>query len=449
MKKFKAFLLAALVLAIAIIAAPAEAYATEEELVLIYAQVPDNWETPRVWAWGPRGDAFPAWPGGEMQPDPNNPGWYFIYIPADKTGALISADVGDDREQINDFGMDGQAIWVTVHGEGDDFEYTREQQTEGDLPEPVLTYIPADEPGEMGIIYLDAAVVFAYIPEHWVNPRIWAWGPRGDAFDEWPGGEMSPDQNNPGWYYAFIPDCMVGALVSADVEGGDEDEREQIIDFAFTGAPVWVTINANDDSEATTDQLTEGDIPVLAGGFPFLAPAEPEAAPDVGYITVRAYITDTWDTPGVWAWNDGDGIGSVFPGWPGQPFTERDGIWHVMELPGWIDHIIINADGGSTQTDDLEVVMGEDIWMMIMGPDAVYLSHEAFDPEEADVEVPERVEVAFGADPIEEVEEDEVEEVVEDDDDNGAPVVLIIVIVAAVVVVLGICGVLIAKKKKQ
>jgi len=555
MKKFKAILLAALVLGIAIIAAPVDLAAAEEEMTIIYAQVPDNWEAPRVWAWGPRGDAFPAWPGGEMSPDANNPGWYYLHIPADKTGALISADITgtDDREQTSDFPFDGNPVWVTIQAY-DDMEYTSEQQTIGDLPQPLqmvimftqvpdgwetprawawgprgdafpawpggemspdannpgwyYIYLPSDKTGalvsadiagtddreqtsdfpfngtpiwvtvhsydnfeytndqqttgdftafmpfvaeeeepELEIVYLPAGVIYAFVPEHWSNPRVWAWGPRGDAFDEWPGGAMQADPNNPGWYYAFIPDCMVGALVSADTV---DDEREQTSDFAFTGQTVWVTVHSYDNFEYTTDQQTEGDVPVLEGGFPFLAPAEPDEAPDVGYITVRAFVPDTWENPGIWAWNND--YGNVFPGWPGQPFTEMDGDWHVMELPAWVNEIIINAAG--VQTEDMDTEMGDDIWIIVMGYRHSYLFNEAVDPHDLaalGIEEPERVEVVFGPVDDDEDEEDEPEAPapVVEDDDSGAPIVLIIVIVAAVVAVVGVCIAAISKKKKR
>jgi len=417
-------------------------------LVAVFAQVPDNWDTPRAWAWGPRGDAFPAWPGGEMQPVADNPGWYYIYLPSDKTGALVSADIAgtEDREQTSDFPFDGTPVWVTISGEGEDFDYTNEQQTTGDFT-AFLPYV-AEEELTLEVVYLPAGVIYAFIPEHWENPRVWAWGPRGDAFDEWPGGEMSPDPNNPGWYYAFIPDCMVGALVSADI--GD-DEREQTSDLTFTGQTIWVTIHSYNNFEYTTDQQTEGDVPVLEGGFPFLAPEEPDEAPDVGYITVRAFIPDTWENPGVWAWNDD--YGNVFPGWPGQPFTEMDGDWHVMELPGWVNEIIINAAG--VQTEDMETEMGDDIWIIVMGYRHSYLFNEAVDPHDLaalGIEEPERVEVVFG--PVDDDDDDEDEDepeppAVVEDDDSGAPVGLIVGIVAAVVAAIGACAAVIFRKKKK
>jgi len=539
MKKLTALLIAALVLSIAFIAAPVSVYAAEDEMTVLYAYVPDSWENPRAWAWGPRGDAFPAWPGGEMQADPNNPGWYFIHLPSDKTGALVSADVGDGREQTTDFPFDGTPIWVTIHTY-DNMEYTHEQQTEGDLPVPItmvimyaqipdnwetprawawgprgdafaawpggemqadpnnpgwyFIHLPSDKTGALvsadvgdgreqtsdfpfdgtpiwitvnayddmeytseqlttgefpvyvpteaapeAFQLIDAIVVYAYIPEGWEAPGIWAWGPRGNAFDEWPGGSMSPDANNPGWYYAFLPADKTGVIINAN------DGEAQTGNMDFAGLPLWVTINdyEGEDFEYTNVQQTEGDVPTREA-FEFGEPEE-EDRPDVGYITVRAFVPDTWENPGVWAWNDD--YGNVFPGWPGQPFTEMDGDWHVMELPAWMNEIIINAAG--VQTDDMEVEMGEDLWIIVMGYRHSYVFNEAVDPRDLaalGIEEPQRVEVVFG--PIDDGEDEAPAPVVEDDD-SGAPVVLIAVISAAVVAVLGVGVFMITKKKKQ
>jgi len=415
--------------------------------VIIFAQVPDDWEAPHFWAWGPRGNAFPSWPGAPMHPDPGNPGWYFIHIPADKTGAIVNANGG--TIQTNDFPFEGTPLWVTVNPlddpEDEDeeitFEVTDIQQTTGAFP----AYIPYAPPaGPTEAIQIEGVVVYVQIPEDWETPRMWAWGPRGDAFDAWPGEELTPDANNPGWYYIFLPYDKTGALINADLDG----ETVQTSDFPFEGTPLWVMINPLEDPEddvtfeVTDDQQTSGALPVMEGGFTAYVIVAPPEAPDVGMIALRAHVYAPWINPGVWAWNDGDGYGDVFSGWPGPQFTETDGVWHIMHLPAWTDHIIINAVSGAFQTVDIPVEVGQDIWIAVVDGDGLfYLSYSEFDPYELDPDLieapplPERAEeVVFGASaamPTPAPAPPPVE------DENGAPVGLIVGIGAGVCAVVG------------
>lgn len=267
---------------------------------------------------------------------------------------------------------------------------------------------------------------------------------------------MQADPNNPGWYFAHIPSDKTGALINAN-EGS-----VQTGDFPFDGAPVWVTVNEDASFDITTDQQTDGDLPVYDGRFDFAGiPAEDEVpepvdVPDVGTIALRAQVPAAWMDPGVWAWNDGDGIGNVFGGWPGETFADTDGDWHIMHLPAWLDHIIINAIGGGVQTDDIPVDVGRDIWIAILdGEGNFYISHEEFDPAELDAEdagpqlAERQAPVAIVADPP--AETPAPEPAPEPADEGGLSVAVIIVIVVAAVVVAGAAVVVILKvvKKKK
>jgi hypothetical protein len=172
--------------------------------------------------------------------------------------------------------------------------------------------------------------------------------------------------------------------------------------------------------------------------------------PDVGYITLRAYVPAVWTDAGVWAWNDADGYGNVFGGWPGDRFETRDGHWYTMQLPGWVDHIIINAIGGGVQTVDIEVEQHRDIYIAILDADgAFHLSYYYFDPHEIDApseaplpDLPTPVTIA--ADPPAQAATPPAPVV----EDSGVNVVLIVVIVVVVVVVVAAAAVIILKKKK-
>ena len=84
---------ALLILLLAVFAVPITALAeNEEERAAIYVQVPEDWENPCIWAWDEAGNnAFAAWPGGKLDTDPNNAGWYYTWIPAWADHVIINA----------------------------------------------------------------------------------------------------------------------------------------------------------------------------------------------------------------------------------------------------------------------------------------------------------------------------------------------------------------------
>lgn len=85
-------------------------------------------------------------------------------------------------------------------------------------------------------------------------------------------------------------------------------------------------------------------------------------------VTVYALVPNSWGTPGCWAWKDGGD--NVFSAWPGQSMT-KSGTYYTVEINSWADYVIINGNSGSTQTEDIAIEPGCDIWLVIH-PDAVY-----------------------------------------------------------------------------
>ncbi|MCL2604861.1 MAG: starch-binding protein [Defluviitaleaceae bacterium] len=407
---------------------------------IVYVQVPDGWESPGIWAWGSvTGGLWENWPGEPMAQDPNNPGWYFQYVPTDMTGMLIN---GSDGVQTDDFAFGGHPLWVTVTGTGDNFTLSEFQQTAGAFP----PFVPrAAAAAEEGSIVLDAVVIYAQVPENWEEPALWAWGPRGDASSVgWPGDVIfTPDPNNPGWYYTFLPADKTGALINAN-EG-----TIQTSDFRFEGVPVWITVHNDDgDFDVTTEQQTSG---ALQARDPFVFGAEPEVEiPDADIITLRAFVPEDWESPSVWAWTDG--IGNAFRGasWPGQEFTEKEGDWYVMQIPGWIENIIIAANGGSVQMrPDPEVEPGRDVWIIVSTEFAWEVLYASVDnPADREVAAPERAgPVAITADPTPTPAATPAPPPA-NDDGGLSTTVIIIIIAAAVIAVLGAGAFLIIKKKK-
>lgn len=69
--------------------------ATDTDRNAFYVQVPADWESPCVWAWDSDGNnAFEAWPGEEMEADPENEGWYYIWLPSFANHVIVNANDG-------------------------------------------------------------------------------------------------------------------------------------------------------------------------------------------------------------------------------------------------------------------------------------------------------------------------------------------------------------------
>ena len=63
-------------------------------------------------------------------------------------------------------------------------------------------------------------------------------------------------------------------------------------------------------------------------------------------------VPEDWENPCVWAW-DSDG-NNAFTAWPGEEMeadAANDG-WYYIWLPAWANHVIINANEGSVQTEE-------------------------------------------------------------------------------------------------
>ena len=146
--------------------------------------------------------------------------------------------------------------------------------------------------------YVEKFVVHAYVPLDWKTANLWAWSaPDGtNAFDAWPGQELKEGED--GW---------------------------------FTGkAPVWINsiiVNGNEGAVQTEDITYE----------------DPNKTAED--ITVCVKVPDDWTGPCLWAWSAPDGT-NAFASWPGEALTQ-DGDWYTIQVPGWINSVIVNAGEGS------------------------------------------------------------------------------------------------------
>ena len=187
----------------------------------------------------------------------------------------------------------------------------------------------------------DMTIIYTQVPQDWKEPCIWAWDEDGNnAFEAWPGETMKADSSNEGWYYAWVPSWANHVIINGN-EGNIQTE-EQILE----GKNAWITVASEKEVAISYEQQTTGEIPEYVETF-----------------TVHAKVADSWKEPNLWAWSAPDGT-NVYDAWPGEPMTEGEDGWYDMEVPTWVNSLIVNANNGEVQTEDLSVDAAE-IWITV------------------------------------------------------------------------------------
>lgn len=366
----------------------------EEERTAVYVQVPQDWENPCAWAWDADGNnAFEAWPGGELEIDSANEGWYYVWLPSWATHVIINANEGN--VQTEELILEEKDAWITVNA-ADSVEISYEKMTTGDAPE-----------------YVEKFVIHAKVDESWETPCLWAWSaPDGtNAFEAWPGIEMKEDEN--GWYSAKAPIWVNSIIVNAN-EGGVQTE-----DISIDPAEVWVTV----DAEGAYD-------------FSYTDPDKEE----VPNVTVHVMAPTDWESPCLWAWSAPDGT-NVYTTWPGETLEESENGWLTKEIPGWVNSIIVNGSEGTVQTTDISVETGKELWVVVSGPEEYEVSYE-------EPVIDATTEEAVQEDTANDIEEAQEAETVSEETpvEKGNNTIVVIIVIAVVAVIAGV--VIVINKKK-
>ena len=320
------------------------AFAAEDsEMVPVVVKVPEGWDAPNLWAWADDGtNAFAAWPGEPLEELAE--GWYYIWVPNFVQNVIVNANQGTDAAiQTDGIVVEaGKEVWITV-AEDKTAEVSYEAQLRGEIP-----------------AYVEKFVVHAYVPLSWKTVNMWAWSaPDGtNAFEAWPGEALVEGED--GWFTGKAP-TWVNSLIINGNEGTVQTE-----DITIEGKELWITVY-----EDLTYELSYED---------------PNKA--VPNITVYAQVPADWANPCCWAWSAPDGT-NAFNAWPGEALTQ-DGDWYAIEVPGWINSVIINANEGTVQTSDLSVEAGKDVWVVVTDPENATVSYEepAIEETPAETEAP-------------------------------------------------------------
>ena len=197
------------------------------------------------------------------------------------------------------------------------------------------------------------------VPDDWQNPCVWAWDEDGNnAFEAWPGEECEATPDNEGWYYVWVPDWANHVIVNANA--GEVQTGELVLD----GKDAWITVSDADNAEISYDAQTTGDTPEYTEKF-----------------LIHAKVDDSWENPNLWAWSAPDET-NAFEAWPGKAMTAGEDGWYTAKAPTWVNSIIINANNGDVQTEDLSIDPAE-IWVTVAEDGTADFSYT--DPEKAEI----------------------------------------------------------------
>lgn len=202
--------------------------------------------------------------------------------------------------------------------------------------------------------------VYVQVPADWEGPCVWAWDDDGNnAFEAWPGEEMDADAANEGWYYIWLPAWANHVIVNANE--GNVQTQEQILE---EGKDAWITVTDADNAAVTYDKQTTGDTPEYVEKF-----------------AIHAKVDATWENPCLWAWSAPDGT-NAYEAWPGIAMKQDDTGWYTAKAPVWVNSIIVNANEGGVQTEDISIDAAE-VWVTVDAEGAVEFSYT--DPDKAEI----------------------------------------------------------------
>lgn len=205
----------------------------------------------------------------------------------------------------------------------------------------------------------DMTIIYTQVPQDWKEPCIWAWDEDGNnAFEAWPGETMKADSSNEGWYYAWVPSWATHIIINGS-EGNIQTE-EQILE----SKNAWITVATEKEVSISYDQQTTGEIPEYVETF-----------------MVHVKVADSWNEPKLWAWSAPDGT-NLFEAWPGEAMTVGEDGWYDMEIPTWVNSLIVNANDGEVQTEDLSVDAAE-LWITVEENGSFDFTYD--DPEQKEI----------------------------------------------------------------
>lgn len=187
----------------------------------------------------------------------------------------------------------------------------------------------------------ERVAVYVQVPGDWSDPCVWAWDEDGNnAFDAWPGGGTEVDAGNEGWNYIWVPSWANHVIVNANE--GSVQTGELVLD----GGNVWITVEDAENAAVSYEALTQGDISEYVETF-----------------AIHASVPDSWEGPCLWAWSAPDGT-NAYDAWPGKALKQGGDGWYTGKAPVWVNSVIVNANEGGVQTEDISIDPAE-MWITV------------------------------------------------------------------------------------
>ena len=117
-------------------------------------------------------------------------------------------------------------------------------------------------------------------------------------------------------------------------------------ELVLEGGNAWIAVEDAENAAVSYEALTKGDIPEYVEKF-----------------EIHVDVPDSWEAPCLWAWSAPDGT-NAFAAWPGEAFKQGEDGWYTGKAPVWVNSVIVNANEGSVQTEDIAIDPAE-LWITV------------------------------------------------------------------------------------
>ena len=360
MKKRIFSLLLALIMTVSLLpmVIPAQAANT----ITVSVKPVDHWTNVYLYVWDNNQSALVQWPGLPMNQGAD--GWWTLEIPSGYTN-VIASNAYDTNEQTVDLKMDGSAdCWIVV-SEVPDVHDNGTVYTDAACTNPFGSSVPGtpDDTVDLNDLY-SLALVGAGIP----GIRDW------DPAD--PAGDMTKISDG---VYSKVISLTAGTTITFKIAGNDQWNEffnyggaEPMIMYPGDTAELISDINSRDINLTATKTGNLKFTIDLNGELPSLLVEETSEetdiptppAQDFETYTIYARVPSDWTDPRVWCWDNATSSPPSQGGWPGNLImTQNENGWYFIEIPVGYNYLLVNANGGSVQTQDMTIQPCDEVWI--------------------------------------------------------------------------------------
>ena len=375
MKKRIFSLLLALIMTVSLLpmVIPAQAANT----ITVSVKPVDHWTNVYLYVWDNNQSALVQWPGLPMNQGAD--GWWTLEIPSGYTN-VIASNAYDTNEQTVDLKMDGSAdCWIVV-SEVPDVHDNGTVYTDSACTNPFGGSVPGtpDDTVDLNDLY-SLALVGAGIP----GIRDW------DPAD--PAGDMTKVSDG---VYSKVISLTAGTTITFKIAGND-----QWNEFFNYGGAEPMSMYPGDTAELISD-INSRDINLTAtktgnlkftidlnGELPSLLVEETSEetdiptppAQDFETYTIYARVPSDWTDPRVWCWDNATSSPPSQGAWPGNLImTQNENGWYFIEIPVGYNYLLVNANGGSVQTQDMTIQTSDEVWIdLYYDPNMPVITYES------------------------------------------------------------------------